>query len=74
MQNMKDAMKYARYFQKLEEVVKIMCRGGKRLKQNTKGGKKKERKKNPLHVEKCMSTEKATKRGLSFQDMMYVKD
>lgn len=42
---MKDAMKYASYFQKLEAVVKIMCRGGKRLKQNTKGGKKKKERK-----------------------------
>lgn len=42
---MKDAMKYASDFQKLEAVVKIMCRGGKRLKQNTKGGKKRKKEK-----------------------------
>lgn len=41
MQNMKDEMKYASYFQKLEAVVKIMCWGGKDLKQNTKEGEKK---------------------------------
>lgn len=62
-------MKYVRYFQKFQAVVKIMCGGGKVLNKTPKK-RKKEKKKNHLHVEKSTTSEKATKHRPSFEDMM----